>query len=377
VTWSTRASQAKVSWPTLAPSLLLHKWHDYDSDKQDRRSVDTKEARLRFLQKVAQSVDNVLEGGDPSRYSLWHSRYEKSLSQLGVEEAQVLMAPTLWRFVIGFGSNPALETGIQLHPLLGFPYLPGSAVRGLVHHVAEMTLEEPERLQWKDWIASSEADCELRKQQDRERLASVLSQLRDEAVRARVESFLAKCQEVREIFGSVHVTARHRTDPEGLPLPPTPHELLERWEEALHGASALDDWETKTLGALRKLLGDSAGGRVVFYDAVPSPGQEELLQVDILNPHYPAYYRDPKSHPPSDDQDPTPVYFLAVAPGKRFEFRYRWKEFAGDRKDEKGSDERRAAGLKKVDECLRLGLQDYGAGGKSAAGYGYFELQSE
>ncbi len=65
---------------------------------------------------------------------------------------------------------------------------------------------------------------------------------------------------------------------------------------------------------LSSLLDEPTRGRVVFYDAVPSPGQEGILQLDLLNPHYPDYYENRGATPPSDDQNPRPVYFLGVKP---------------------------------------------------------------
>jgi hypothetical protein len=57
-----------------------------------------------------------------------------------------------------------------------------------------------------------------------------------------------------------------------------------------------------------------------FYDAVPTPGQKDLLALDVLNPHYPDFYRAKDRKVPSDDQDPIPVSFLTVRAEAAFVF---------------------------------------------------------
>ncbi len=69
--------------------------------------------------------------------------------------------------------------------------------------------------------------------------------------------------------------------------------------------------------------------------------------------------------------DPNPVYFLAVAPGKTFEFRFRWRAFRGD---PAGGSPEKAEGLERARRWLKEGLDLWGAGGKTAAGYGYFDV---
>ena len=99
------------------------------------------------------------------------------------------------------------------------------------------------------------------------------------------------------------------------------------------------------------------GGHAVFLDAIPAGPL--ALELDIMNPHYPDYYGDQRI-PPTDWQNPNPVYFLAVAPGTPFLFAVGWR---GD------ADE--AARMRAVG-WLRAGLTDLGVGAKTTAGYGYF-----
>jgi len=45
------------------------------------------------------------------------------------------------RLIIGLGGTSVIETGMTLHPLYGFPYLPGSGLKGLARAYAEIALE--------------------------------------------------------------------------------------------------------------------------------------------------------------------------------------------------------------------------------------------
>lgn len=50
-------------------------------------------------------------------------------------------AATEWRFVTGMGIKSPLESGIELHPVHGVPYLPSTGVKGLTRHFAEHWLD--------------------------------------------------------------------------------------------------------------------------------------------------------------------------------------------------------------------------------------------
>jgi CRISPR-associated protein Cmr6 len=89
--------------------------------------------------------------------------------------------------------------------------------------------------------------------------------------------------------------------------------------------------------------------------------------VDVMNPHYPDWYRQKQNQqgrdlPPSDNQSPTPVFFLTVAPHVEFEFALQCRTQTNEAKQ----------ALSKATAWLLDGLKLLGAGAKTAAGYGYF-----
>lgn len=101
---------------------------------------------------------------------------------------------------------------------------------------------------------------------------------------------------------------------------------------------------------------DAHIGKAVFWDAIPLPEPDKpLLELDVLNPHFPDYYRSAGEEPPGEWQSPVPIFFLAVPAGTAFLF---------------------AVGGEKATEAwdyLHLGLTELGTGAKTTLGYGLWE----
>lgn len=103
-------------------------------------------------------------------------------------------------------------------------------------------------------------------------------------------------------------------------------------------------------------------GKVIVFDAIP--GSWPRLQVDIINPHYPEYYRDgTRRVQPSDDQQPVPVNFVTVAAGQRFEFALAPAFPDADRST-----------VDLAFDILRDAAQTIALGAKTAVGYGVFSM---
>lgn len=119
---------------------------------------------------------------------------------------------------------------------------------------------------------------------------------------------------------------------------------------------------------LKRIFGEQEkAGTVCFFDAMPVNGQVHYV-VDIMNPHYPDYYRSLQStsvKPPANDQSPNPVTFLTVAD----------TTFAFAVAPRKPHDVQHQADVKLVRIWLLEALQKYGIGGKTSAGYGYFKVE--
>jgi CRISPR-associated protein Cmr6 len=120
--------------------------------------------------------------------------------------------------------------------------------------------------------------------------------------------------------------------------------------------------------AARSLFGneeDLGAGKVIIFDAYPC--HVPALEVDVMNVHYKAYYEkkvdsQKQPIPPADYLSPTPIFFLTVAPGARFNFALAPRVRESDSKDS----------LDRAEKLLREALTTLGAGAKTAVGYGHF-----
>lgn len=116
-----------------------------------------------------------------------------------------------------------------------------------------------------------------------------------------------------------------------------------------------------TCEQINRLLGEQGeAGRVAFLDAVPV--QPVKLEVDVLTPHYANWS---ESNLPGDWRSPTPVPYLVAAPGLSMLFSViplPWSSVED---------------LSIARECLAGALSEFGAGAKTAIGYGQFSIQSD
>ena len=100
-------------------------------------------------------------------------------------------------------------------------------------------------------------------------------------------------------------------------------------------------------------------GSVVFLDSIPL--EVPNFQLDIMNPHYPNYYRTPEKNPPADWESPNPVFFLTVT-----EMPYR---FAIASRSEQGNHL-----LDLAERWLKGALTELGIGAKTSADYGFWDV---
>jgi CRISPR-associated protein Cmr6 len=113
------------------------------------------------------------------------------------------------------------------------------------------------------------------------------------------------------------------------------------------------------------IFGDTQGASFfTFWDAWYDPASVngKPFHRDVITVHHPDYYgKKGKGAWPTDFDDPNPVPFLVVKPGAQFLFAIQapnepWGTF--------------------VKELIRWSLRHLGAGGKTNAGYGWFEVQN-
>ncbi len=109
----------------------------------------------------------------------------------------------------------------------------------------------------------------------------------------------------------------------------------------------LDDFQNKFYGELypddediltyQLLFGaQNFKGLLLFLDAYPENNQQQIFDLDIMNPHYSKYYGDKSGNVvPGDWENPVPIFFLTVRKGVKFKFnlffdRWRWEKIKED-----------------------------------------------
>lgn len=252
--------------------------------------------------------------------------------------AEVVERKVSWRLAMHLGRESVLENvTIALHPALGFPYLPGQSLKGIAHAYAEYLLriatglldvgEEEKQGVLKDWQNDLFAGCSS-------------------------GNWLPALRRVKALFGSIlHQNKSEENDST---------KLKGQFKTAINR-----ELETVQEGQVKKKLikerDDFAQGQLIFFEAMPFPEKNEVerkwLKLDVLTPHFKDWYDG--IQPPSDNQSPNPIYFLTVPNPVKFSLAV---GLVGSNVDK----EQAKLGLK----LLCAGLDDFGAGAKTAAGYG-------
>jgi CRISPR-associated protein Cmr6 len=189
-------------------------------------------------------------------YTALRERWQTAMTKSA--NAEPFTATPAWRLVIGLGRESAFETGLTLDRIYGFPYMPGSALKGMTRAYADSLAEE------------------------------------GKADRTRIETLFGK---------------------------------------------------------------QESSGDAIFFDAIPVTPPR--LKLDVMNPHYPDYYRPGDRKPPAGWQSPVPVYFITVEAGTQFLF---------------GVGARRHGDTSQTRQWLRDALRQMGIGGKTTSGYGYWQV---
>ncbi len=123
--------------------------------------------------------------------------------------------------------------------------------------------------------------------------------------------------------------------------------VLERPEEELDKRFGKVDDQ----GALR--------GDLLFLEGIPTTSP--VVERDVINPIFGAYYRDAAT-PPANYLAPQPIFFLAL--GASSQYRMGIASLSGDQE-----------AVEQGTAWLKGALTELGVGAKTAAGYGYWTLE--
>jgi CRISPR-associated protein Cmr6 len=236
-------------------------------------------------------------------------RIKTSLESQGYKITDTPISMKLdWRLIVGLGNESVYETYMTLHHTYGIPYIPGSAVKGVLRsYVITVVFGDG---------YSTDNFKEIEK----------LIEL-DEKM------FKEMYKTDKDLQDKLGTRSDDNPDPNRMEI------TKENFKKA------------------RKIFGNqNQQGQVIFFDAFPT--EAPTIEPDIMNPHYGPYYSDGK--PPADYHNPVPLFFLTVKDAE-FEFHLGMKP--------KDKDEQL---LETAKCLLCKALKEHGIGAKTAVGYGYF-----
>lgn len=282
--------------------------------RNGKEKTDKSGCKLYLLEELVEVSTQV----DDSYIQAFVSRWQKMVSPAEAWQ----MTPT-WRFVTGMGNKTALEVGFTFHRVYGFPYIPSSSLKGLARSVALLEIAQQAQL---PLLGLQEVLPLIKPERKEDKKPTPMQKLEIALLQQPLEN-------------------KHK-----------PEECYPADLQKLVGTDGYQ--KVKALAEqFRKVFGTQHHvGQTIFHDAIPAA--KPTLEVDVMTVHYPNYYQG--NEPPADTQNPTPIPFLTVGQTP-FWFAIGWQ----------GNPDQSA--YDKAVEWLKFGLMEFGAGAKTAVGYGLFQ----
>ncbi len=260
-------------------------------------------------------------------------------------------------FTTGLGIEHPLENGFAFLDPYGLPYLPGSAVKGVLRRAAEeLALFETDNGGWSIpavwWLFGFDANSAFfaRDGNDPEPIRKERSRWRD-ALRHRVEEVGGEGLDLLDPFLRL-----------ACPLKSSSSATV---------VEAVCSWIPDGTRAAQELREIHTRGALEFWDVIPKPAGGKL-RIDIMNPHYGHYYQG--GQPPGDWGSPIPIFFLTLPVGSNFTFfvRYRppiaWPPVARQYFEQLQDEKPRWQAL--LAAAFKFAFDWLGFGAKTAVGYG-------
>lgn len=121
------------------PALIFNKLIPHSFEKKTGGEVIKKDNKKAYLDIVIDEMSKIEE-----EIYYMSRRIENSINGLKNSGYKVFKfkALPLWRLVVGLGAIHPQETSMTLHHIYGFPYIPGSAIKGVTRHWAILRLTE-------------------------------------------------------------------------------------------------------------------------------------------------------------------------------------------------------------------------------------------
>jgi len=253
---------------------------------------------------------------------------QQGIAEIAGDAVMRMEAVSTAPFMTGIGNEHPLENGFSFLNPYGLPYLPGSAVKGILRRAAEelSSGEFGDTAGWQYpyvWLLFGfDAESAYLKgtlEDTRSPLDRDLSKQGPDALVSKIQETLAdqyrdavRKQQFDE--SALGYFMKHVLSAESLA------EYQDSPGRFLLDLTRKESARSETHGVSRKEI--HYRGALSFWDACPAPpensGEQGFLRIEILTPHYGEYYQGHTS--PADCGQPVPNPFLTIAPGCRFTF---------------------------------------------------------
>ncbi|MEZ4955205.1 MAG: type III-B CRISPR module RAMP protein Cmr6 [Saprospiraceae bacterium] len=267
-------------------------------------------------------------------------RHQNQVKSLFPEnKSEVVKITPDWRLVCGL-SGGIYETNMTLHHVYGVPYIPASSIKGVV----------------RSWIITTVFGATA---PDQEKNFPMVN-----AEYRALKGNKLFC----ELFGAPESIERVVFEGE------KPKEKKDKY------GKVLDEFIKEKE---KSALGKEQQGNVVFFEGLPTIPPK--LMPDVINVHYPDWYKAEGYSAPTDFQKTNPVIFLTVTDESQFQTAVGSK--CGNQKInswdgwealatsvELNGD---ATIIELATKWLNLALSEHGIGAKTAVGYGYMKQVEE
>ncbi len=293
-----------------------------DTSKVNPSLLLSKYAQIKTKKEEEKAKEIEKQTGEKNTYSFdiakysceGKSRSQKILRYSSFPKAKMVAMKLGGRLIIDQSGGVQENSNLCLHPHFGFPMIPGSAIKGCARHFL-----------WEQWGEGVEEN--------------------------KLDIAREKARDLIEIFG-------YPTGDDGR------YKVGQVWKKR---ELNLDDWCEENLAELvlnKDKKKKSLAGKITFFPAMPYGSAP--LEVDVLTCHHMDYYSpNAEKARATDDENPNPQFFPVVKAGATFEIVVAPTTRGNDSLAEKAL------------EVLQTALEVNGIGAKTAAGYGWFEVDEE
>ncbi len=319
----TRAALQSLSVTECSRSLYFDRFARPETEKEERRDY---------------FKDGLKTKSIPLKRDTWLTFLRAGLGQMLDD---LLFGKLQARLMVNMAGGVMENAGLCLDRF-GIPYIPGSAVKGCARRMAIQQLFE------------SGAGFQPPQPEDITAKSKRWEQCAELLVR------------IARVFGWGDLDWSHKQK-DGRFISDFAYACGQAdWDEIREPAvkalfTAFPNWKPDTGKPLWQSLPNFAGS-VSFLPAYPVQAPNPDLELDVVTCHHREYYAgNPQFADAPDTEEPVPVVFPAVAPGHVFVFAVVPLH---------GCD---AQLLKQARDWLKTGLETFGLGAKTNAGYGWFD----